>query len=219
MIKVLLADDQELLRSGFRMILSGEPDFAVIGEAANGADAVTAAATLHPDVVLMDIRMPGVDGIEATKRIVDSGTATRVLILTTFDLDEYVYAALRAGASGFMLKDVPAPELCAAVRTVANGDAVVAPTATRRLLTKYAHQLPVDSERPTDPRLERLTRRELEVLVAVASGLSNSEIAESMFLSEGTVKSHLGKVLAKLELRDRVSAVIFAYEQRLVRPT
>ena len=157
MIKVLLADDQELLRSGFRMILSGEPDFAVIGEAANGADAVTAAATLHPDVVLMDIRMPGVDGIEATKRIVDSGTATRVLILTTFDLDEYVYAALRAGASGFMLKDVPAPELCAAVRTVANGDAVVAPTATRRLLTKYAHQLPVDSERPTDPRLERLT--------------------------------------------------------------
>ncbi len=219
MIKVLLADDQELLRSGFRMILSGEPDFAVIGEAANGADAVTAAATLHPDVVLMDIRMPGVDGIEATKRIVDSGTATRVLILTTFDLDEYVYAALRAGASGFMLKDVPAPELCAAVRTVANGDAVVAPTATRRLLTKYAHQLPVDSERPTNPRLERLTRRELEVLVAVASGLSNSEIAESMFLSEGTVKSHLGKVLAKLELRDRVSAVIFAYEQRLVRPT
>ena len=219
MIKVLLADDQELLRSGFRMILSGEPDFAVIGEAANGADAVTAAATLHPDVVLMDIRMPGVDGIEATKRIVDSGTATRVLILTTFDLDEYVYAALRAGASGFMLKDVPAPELCAAVRTVANGDAVVAPTATRRLLTKYAHQLPVDSERPTDPRLERLTRGELEVLVAVASGLSNSEIAESMFLSEGTVKSHLGKVLAKLELRDRVSAVIFAYEQRLVRPT
>jgi len=219
MIKVLLADDQELLRSGFRMILSGEPDFAVIGEAANGADAVTAAATLHPDVVLMDIRMTGVDGIEATKRIVDSGTATRVLILTTFDLDEYVYAALRAGASGFMLKDVPAPELCAAVRTVANGDAVVAPTATRRLLTKYAHQLPVDSERPTDPRLERLTRRELEVLVAVASGLSNSEIAESMFLSEGTVKSHLGKVLAKLELRDRVSAVIFAYEQRLVRPT
>ena len=208
MIKVLLADDQELLRSGFRMILSGEPDFAVIGEAANGADAVTAAATLHPDVVLMDIRMPGVDGIEATKRIVDSGTATRVLILTTFDLDEYVYAALRAGASGFMLKDVPAPELCAAVRTVANGDAVVAPTATRRLLTKYAHQLPVDSERPTDPRL-----------VAVASGLSNSKIAESMFLSEGTVKSHLGKVLAKLELRDRVSAVIFAYEQRLVRPT
>ena len=219
MIKVLLADDQELLRSGFRMILSGEPDFAVIGDAANGADAVTAAATLHPDVVLMDIRMPGVDGIEATKRIVDSGTATRVLILTTFDLDEYVYAALRAGASGFMLKDVPAPELCAAVRTVANGDAVVAPTATRRLLTKYAHQLPVDSERPTDPRLERLTRRELEVLVAVASGLSNSEIAESMFLSEGTVKSHLGKVLAKLELRDRVSAVIFAYEARLVRPT
>ena len=219
MIKVLLVDDQELLRSGFRMILSGEPDFAVVGEAANGADAVTGAAALQPDVVLMDIRMPGVDGIEATKRIVDSGTATRVLILTTFDLDEYVYAALRAGASGFMLKDVPAPELCAAVRTVANGDAVVAPTATRRLLTKYAHQLPVDSERPTDPRLERLTRRELEVLVAVASGLSNSEIAESMFLSEGTVKSHLGKVLAKLELRDRVSAVIFAYEQRLVRPT
>jgi DNA-binding NarL/FixJ family response regulator len=218
---ILLADDQELLRMGFRMVLDAQPDLAVVGEAADGHEAVDLVAHLEPDVVLMDVRMPGLDGVEATRRIVDEGSRSRVIILTTFDLDEYAYAALRAGASGFLLKDAPPADLLSAIRAVASGDAVVAPSTTRRLLADLAHRLP-DPRRagaPADPALDVLTPRESEVLVAVARGLSNAEIARELVLAEATVKTHVGRILAKLELRDRVQLVVFAYDRGLVAPT
>jgi DNA-binding NarL/FixJ family response regulator len=221
-IRVLLVDDQALLRKGFRMILEEKDDIDVVAEAADGEEAVSQCLTHRPDVVLMDVRMPGVDGIEATARIVESAPASKVLILTTFDLDEYAFAGLRAGASGFMLKDVPPDELVAAIRTVAAGDAVVSPRVTRRLLDTFAHQLPSAPGSPgsaTAPdELDELTDREREVLVTVAEGLSNAEIAERLFVSEATVKSHVGRILAKLQLRDRVQAAVYAYEAGLVRP-
>jgi DNA-binding NarL/FixJ family response regulator len=219
-VRVLLVDDQPLLRLGFRMVLESEADLDVVGEASDGAQAAAMTAALAPDVVLMDVRMPVVDGIEATRRIVASGSASRVLVLTTFDLDEYVYAALRAGASGFLLKDVPPAELVSAIRAVAAGDAVVAPAVTRRLIDAFAEHLPdpATGRSPTDQRLDRLTAREREVLVEVAHGRSNSEIAQALVLSEATVKSHVAKVLTKLGLRDRVQVVVFAYESGVVRP-
>ncbi len=217
-ISVLLADDQPLLRMGFRMILEAQADMTVAGEAADGAEAIERAAALEPDVVLMDVRMPGTDGIEATRRIVAAGSAARVLILTTFDLDEYAFSALRAGASGFLLKDAPPGDLLSGIRAVAGGDAVVAPSLTRRLLDAYAHRLPDD--RVPESRAERLdplTEREREVLLALARGLSNAEIAERLVVSEATVKTHVGRILTKLGLRDRVQAVILAYETGLVQ--
>jgi DNA-binding NarL/FixJ family response regulator len=220
-VRVLLADDEALLRKGFQMILEEEPGITVVGEASDGGMAVTMTHELAPDVVLMDVRMPGMDGIEATARIVDGGETSRVLILTTFDLDEYAFAGLRAGASGFLLKDVPPSELIAAIRIVAQGDAVVAPRITRRLLDTFARQLPVD-EQDTAPdlaELDELTDREREVLVAMAEGLSNAEIAAQLFVSEATVKSHVGKILTKLDLRDRVQAAVFAFQVGLVKPS
>jgi DNA-binding NarL/FixJ family response regulator len=219
-ISVLLADDQPLLRRGFRMILEAEDGVTVTGEAGDGAEAVELARRVRPDVVLMDIRMPGTDGIEATRRITAAEPGVRVLVLTTFDLDEYAFGALQAGASGFLLKDVRPHELVAAVRTVASGDAVVSPRVTRRLLEEYARQLPVaDADRADRyPQLASLTEREREVLAVVAQGLSNTEIAASLFVSETTVKSHVGRILAKLGLRDRVQIVVLAYESGLVRP-
>jgi DNA-binding NarL/FixJ family response regulator len=224
-ISVLLADDQPLLRRGFRMILEAEQGLTVAGEAGDGAEAVELARQVRPDVVLMDIRMPGTDGIEATRRITTAEPGVRVLVLTTFDLDEYAFGALRAGASGFLLKDVRPHELVAAVRTVASGDAVVSPRVTRRLLEQYAQQLPVGDGGVGDadpasryPQLSSLTEREREVLAVVAQGLSNTEIATSLFVSETTVKSHVGRILAKLGLRDRVQIVVLAYESGLVRP-
>jgi DNA-binding NarL/FixJ family response regulator len=222
MISVLLADDQPLLRRGFRMILEAENGLAVTGEAGDGAEAVELARRVKPDVVLMDIRMPGTDGIEATRRITEAQPDVRVLVLTTFDLDEYAFGALRAGASGFLLKDVRPHELVAAVRTVASGDAVVSPRVTRRLLEEYAQQLP-DADADAGqadryPQLASLTEREREVLAVVAQGLSNTEIAASLFVSETTVKSHVGRILAKLGLRDRVQIVVLAYESGLVTP-
>jgi DNA-binding NarL/FixJ family response regulator len=219
-ISVLLADDQPLLRMGFRMILESQPDMTVAGEAADGAEAVARTAELGPDVVLMDVRMPGTDGIEATRRIIAGGGDTRVLILTTFDLDEYAFAALRAGASGFLLKDAPPDDLLSGIRAVAGGDAVVAPSVTRRLLDAYAYRLP-DAGAPATraARLDPLTEREREVLLAVARGLSNAEIAERLVVSEATVKTHVGRILTKLGLRDRVQAVILAYEVGLVQPS
>ena len=224
MISVLLADDQPLLRRGFRMILEAEDGVTVAGEAGDGAEAAALARRLKPDVVLMDIRMPGTDGIEATRRITEAEPGVRVLVLTTFDLDEYAFGALQAGASGFLLKDVRPHELVAAVRTVASGDAVVSPRVTRRLLEEYAQQLPLaDAAGGADPagrypQLASLTEREREVLAVVAQGLSNTEIAASLFVSETTVKSHVGRILAKLGLRDRVQIVVLAYESGLVRP-
>ena len=231
-IRVVLADDQALLRKGFRMILEAEDGMEIVGEAPDGADAVRLVELYRPDVVLMDVRMPVLDGIEATRSITASaaGDGTRVLILTTFDLDEYAFNALRAGASGFLLKDVPPAELVAAIRTVARGDAVVSPRITRRLLEEYAHTLPdlaagADGDGGTGgdaadehPSLASLTEREREVLLAVADGLSNAEIAERLYVSEATVKSHVGRLLAKLGLRDRVQAVVFAFQSGLVRP-
>jgi DNA-binding NarL/FixJ family response regulator len=221
-ISVLLADDQPLLRRGFRMILEAEQGLTVAGEAGDGAEAVELARRVRPDVVLMDIRMPGTDGIEATRRITAAEPGVRVLVLTTFDLDEYAFGALRAGASGFLLKDVRPHELVTAVRTVASGDAVVSPRVTRRLLEEYAQQLPVvgaDADQASRyPQLSSLTEREREVLAVVAQGLSNTEIAASLFVSETTVKSHVGRILAKLGLRDRVQIVVLAYESGLVRP-
>jgi DNA-binding NarL/FixJ family response regulator len=223
-ISVLLADDQPLLRRGFRMILEAEDGVTVAGEAGDGAEAVELARRVRPDVVLMDIRMPGTDGIEATRRITAAEPGVRVLVLTTFDLDEYAFGALQAGASGFLLKDVRPHELVAAVRTVASGDAVVSPRVTRRLLEEYARQLPVagagaDADRADRyPQLASLTEREREVLAVVAQGLSNTEIAACLFVSETTVKSHVGRILAKLGLRDRVQIVVLAYESGLVRP-
>jgi DNA-binding NarL/FixJ family response regulator len=224
-IRIVLADDQALLRKGFRMILEAEDGMEIVGEAANGEDAVRLTELYAPDVVLMDVRMPVLDGIEATRAITTAGDTTRVLILTTFDLDEYAFGALRAGASGFLLKDVPPPELVASIRTVARGDAVVSPRITRRLLEEYAHQLPDlsvgDGTVPHgDPlALAGLTEREHEVLLAVAEGLSNAEIAERLYVSEATVKSHVGRLLAKLGLRDRVQAVVFAFQSGLVKPS
>ncbi len=227
-VRVVLADDQALLRKGFRMILEAEEDIEIVGEAADGTDAVRLAELYTPDVVLMDVRMPVLDGIAATRAIADSEAAgaTRVLILTTFDLDEYAFSALRAGASGFLLKDVPPAELVAAIRTVARGDAVVSPRITRRLLEEYAHTLPEPAgsgETPGPetghPALGSLTEREREVLLCVAEGLSNAEIAERLYVSEATVKSHVGHVLAKLGLRDRVQAVVLAFQSGLVRPS
>jgi DNA-binding NarL/FixJ family response regulator len=219
-IRLVLADDQALLRKGFRMIFESEDGFEIVGEAPDGREAVRLAELYSPDVVLMDVRMPVMDGIEATKAITDGGWPPRVLILTTFDLDEYAFSALRAGASGFLLKDVPPAELIAGVRTVAQGDAVVSPRVTRRLLEEYAHHLPDPAAPPGLPAvMDDLTERELEVLLALADGLSNAEIAQRLFLSEATVKSHVGRLLTKLGLRDRVQAVVLAFQTGLVRPT
>jgi DNA-binding NarL/FixJ family response regulator len=216
---ILLVDDQELLRMGFRMVLDSQADLEVIAEAADGGAAVALVAELSPEIVLMDVRMPSMDGVEATRRIVASGSRSRVIILTTFDLDEYAYAALRAGASGFLLKDAPPADLLSAIRAVASGDAVVAPSTTRRLLEKLAHRLPHSTSDPTpDPRQAELTPREREVLLAVARGLSNAEVADLLVLSEATVKSHVGRILSKLALRDRVQIVVYAYERGLVLP-
>jgi DNA-binding NarL/FixJ family response regulator len=214
-IRVLIADDQELVRTGFRMILTSEPDLTVVGEAGDGLEAVELARGLEADVVLMDIRMPGIDGIEATRRLLAARAATRVLILTTFDLNEYVYEALRAGASGFLLKDAPAVQLVTAIRVVAAGDALLAPSVTRRLIAEFA-QRPPPSAKPA--AMEELTERELEVLRLVARGLSNAEIAKELFVGDATVKTHVARVLMKLDLRDRVQAVVAAYESGLVQP-
>jgi DNA-binding NarL/FixJ family response regulator len=220
-ITVLLVDDQALLRKGFRMILEEEPGISVVGEASNADEAVALASRLNPDVVLMDVRMPGTDGIEATDQIVRSGSSSRILILTTFDLDEYAFAGLRAGASGFILKDVPPQELVGAIRAVASGDAVISPRVTRRLLDTVAHQLPggAPDQAHGSGRLDELTERELEVLAAVAEGLSNAEIADQLFISDATVKTHVRRILSKLDLRDRVQATVFAFQVGLVKPS
>lgn len=220
-IRVLLVDDQALLRKGFRMILEEEAGIEVVGEASGGEEAVALTHQLHPDVVLMDVRMPDMDGIEATAQIVGSGTEARVLILTTFDLDEYAFAGLRAGASGFLLKDVPPAGLISAIQVVARGDAVVSPRITRRLLDTFAHELPADGSRLEghETELDELTEREREVLIQMAEGFSNAEIAEHLFVSEATVKSHVGKILTKLGLRDRVQAAVFAFQVGLVKPS
>ncbi len=217
---MLLTDDQALLRRGFRMILEAEGDITVVAEAGNGEEAVDLARRHLPDVVLMDIRMPGTDGIEATRRIVAADVRVRVLVLTTFDLDEYAFGALRAGASGFLLKDVRPGDLVAAIRTVAAGDAVISPRVTRRLLEEYAQVLPLSVSQQAEryPQLSALTEREREVLIAVAKGLSNAEIAAALYVSEATVKSHVGRILAKLGLRDRVQVVVLAYEAGLIQP-
>jgi DNA-binding NarL/FixJ family response regulator len=215
-VRVLTADDQALVRGGFRMILEAKEDMEVVGEAGDGAEAGALVEELQPDVVLMDVRMPGVDGIEATRRIAASGSSARIVILTTYDADEYVFSALRAGASGFLLKDVRPPELTEAIRIVARGDALLAPGVTRRLLDRFAGVLPDDGARPAD--LEELTDREVEVLRFVALALSNAEIASRLVLTEATVKTHVSSVLRKLRLRDRVQAVVFAYDVGLVRP-
>ncbi|HEY1690196.1 MAG TPA: response regulator transcription factor [Solirubrobacteraceae bacterium] len=215
---LLLVDDQELMRMGFRMVIDSQPDLTILGEASNGIEAVEATRTLKPDVVLMDVRMPEMDGVHATRLIVNSKSTARIIILTTFDLDEYVFAALRAGASGFLLKDSPPNELLSAIRSIASGDAVVAPSVTRRLLARYARRLPAPDHRE-DKRLQLLTSREREVLLMVARSLSNAEIAEQLVLSEATVKSHVGRILSKLRLRDRVQIVVFAYETGLITPS
>ena len=214
MIRVLLADDQSLVRTGFRLILSGEPEIEVVGEARDGEEAATLAAELEPDVVLMDVRMPGVDGIEATRRIVVDETSPRVLVLTTFDLDDIVYDALRAGASGFLLKDAPEERLLTAIQVVAEGGSLFAPSVTRRLIDEFSRRAPT----APPPALEELTARELEVLRLLAQGLSNAEIAARLVVSEHTVKTHVARILAKLGLRDRVQAVVVAYRTGLVNP-
>ena len=215
MIRVLLADDQALVRSGFRMILEARDDLEVVGEAVDGAQAIELARALDPDVILMDVRMPGIDGVEATRQLIDGGSRSRVLILTTFDLDEYVHEAIRAGASGFLLKDVQPSQLAEAVRVVASGEALLAPTVTRRLLDRFAASLPEGS---TPPALDTLTARELEILRLVASGFSNAELAAELVVSEATVKTHVSSVLRKLGVRDRVQAVVLAYDAGLVQP-
>ena len=220
MISVLLVDDHALIRMGFRLVLEGETDIEVVGEAADGATAVAMCAALRPDVVLMDVRMPSHDGIEATRDIVTAGLPCKVLILTTFDLDDYVYAGLRAGASGFLLKDTPPASLIAAIHTIFAGDAVLAPTATTRLVRQFATSPPPGppSSHPAAQLRHALTSREQDVFSRIAAGMSNSEIAASLFLSEGTVKIHVGRILAKLGLRDRIQAVVLAYESRLITP-
>ena len=215
MIRVLLADDQALVRGGFRMIVEDQPDMQVVAEAVDGAHAVDLARRTKPHVVLMDIRMPNMDGIEATRRLTGHAPGPRVVILTTFDLDEYVYDALAAGASGFLLKDLPPAELCSAIRVVNHGDALLAPSVTRRLIEQFARQKP---SADAAQRLQTLTDRELEVLRLVAQGKSNAEIASTMHLGESTIKTHIGHLLAKLELRDRVQLAIYAYESGLIRP-
>ncbi|WP_077799284.1 response regulator transcription factor [Streptomyces sp. JHA26] len=229
MTTVLIADDQPLQRFGFRMLLESQDDMTVVGEAANGAEAVRMTVELRPDVVLMDVRMPGLDGIEATRRIIAAGHRTRVLILTTFDLDEYAYAGLRAGASGFLVKDAQPEELLSGIRAVATGDAVVAPSLTRRLLDAYVHHLPTgtaaddpsdgSSDGSSDPRLASLTDREREILMVMGQGWTNTEIAQRLHLAESTVKTHVGRILAKTGSRDRVQAVILAYDTKLVKPS
>ncbi|MEU1302160.1 response regulator [Streptomyces shenzhenensis] len=220
MTTVLVVDDQPLQRYGFRMLLDSIPETEVLGEAAHGAEAVRMTAELRPDVVLMDVRMPGMDGIEATRRIVAAGDRSRVLVLTTFDLDEYVHAALRAGASGFLLKDARPEELLAGIRAVAAGDAIIAPALTRRLLDEFTRHPPAygTGRSAADPRLDALTGREREILVAVGRGWTNGEIAAHFVLAESTVKTHVGRILAKIGARDRVQAVIFAYDHGLARP-
>lgn len=217
-ISVVLADDQALMRMGFRMVLEAEEDIAVVGEASDGTSALAQAKALHPDVILMDVRMPGMNGIEATERIARECPGTRVLILTTFDLDEYAFAGLRAGASGFLLKDTRPTELAEAIRTVASGEAVVSPRITQRMLEMFASSLP-NSGTPaqaSDPRIDSLTPREKEILVLMSQGMSNAEIAEHLVVSATTVKTHVGNVLAKLDVRDRVQAVVVAYETGLM---
>ncbi|WP_055603925.1 response regulator [Streptomyces aureus] len=221
MTTVLIADDQPMQRFGFRMLLESQDDMTVVGEASNGTEAIRLVDRHHPDVVLMDIRMPGLDGIEATRRIVATGDRTRILIVTTFDLDEYAYDGLRAGASGFLVKDAQPEELLAGIRAVASGDAVVAPSLTRRLLDAYIHHLPSSptaDQHPEDPRLASLTEREREILTVIGQGWTNTEIAERLHLAESTVKTHVGRVLAKTGARDRVQAVILAYDTQLVAP-
>jgi DNA-binding NarL/FixJ family response regulator len=215
MIRILLADDQDLVREGLRMLLEAEPDLEVVGEAADGKQALAEARRLEPDVLLMDVRMPELDGIEATARLAATGSRARVLMLTTFDLDEYVYLALKAGASGFLLKDATREQLVGAVRTIAAGESLLAPAVTRRLIEDYCR-----GPKPGGPpdAVAALSERELEVLRLLARGLSNAEIAKELFLGEATVKSHVARVLAKLDLRDRVQTVVFAYESGLVRP-
>ena len=223
MTTVLIADDQPMQRFGFRMLLESQDDMQVVGEAANGAEAVRMVEQHRPDVVLMDIRMPGLDGIEATRRIVAAGDRTRVLIVTTFDLDAYAYDGLRAGASGFLVKDAQPEELLAGIRAVASGDAVVAPSLTRRLLDAYVHHLPeaarADQAVVEDGRLAALTEREREILTVIGQGWTNTEIAERLHLAESTVKTHVSRVLAKTGARDRVQAVILAYDTQLVTPS
>src|SRR3954462_12827199 len=218
-IRILIADDQSLVRTGFRMILDAEPDLDVVGEAVDGREAVDKAKAAKPDVILMDIRMPDLDGIEATRRIIAEGgeEAPKTLMLTTFDLNEYVYEALRAGASGFLLKDVPAEQLADGVRVVARGDALLAPSVTRRLLEEFAQTKPAAAAEPP-PALDELTPRELEVFGLIARGMSNAEIAAELVVSETTVKTHVARVLMKLGLRDRIQAVVLAYESGIVSP-
>ncbi len=218
MVRVLIVDDQSLVRAGFRMILESEPDVEVVGEAADGAEAIAAAEELAPDVILMDVRMPNVDGLEATRRLLEGkDEGPRVLILTTFDLDEYVYEALKVGASGFLLKDTPPEQLVEAIHVVANGDALLSPVITRRVIEEFVRR-PPDSVRKPSAELAELTPRELEILRFVARGLSNAEIAKEAFVSETTVKTHVAHILLKLRLRDRVQAVVFAYENGVVSP-
>jgi DNA-binding NarL/FixJ family response regulator len=214
LIRVLIADDQELVRTGFRLILQSEPDLEVAGEAATGREAVALTASLRPDVVLMDIRMPDLDGIEATRQIARATAASRVMILTTFDLDEYVFAALQAGACGFLLKDVAANQLAAGVRMVAAGDALLAPSITRRLIEEFAVSRPQAPE-----QVKELTPREMEIFLLVAKGMSNAEIAAKLVIGETTVKTHVTRLLMKLGVRDRIQAVVLAYEAGLVRPS
>ncbi len=214
-VRVLIADDQDLVRAGFAMIIDSRDDLEVVGEAGDGGQAVAMAQSRRPDVILMDVRMPGVDGIEATRRLAEAGNPARIIMLTTFDLDEPVFAALRAGASGFLLKNIRPGDLADAVRVVARGEALLAPTVTRRLLDRFAGQLPGGAP---PPALDALSRREIEVLRLVARALSNDEIAEELTLSRATVKTHLSAILTKLGLRDRVQAAVLAYESGLVRP-
>ncbi|WP_128645179.1 response regulator transcription factor [Rhodococcus sp. BS-15] len=214
-ITVVVVDDQELMRMGLNMVLEAQDDIEVVGEAADGAGAVEAVARLSPAVVLMDVRMPGIDGVAATRTITESGSDAKVLVMTTFDLDEHVLGALRAGASGFLLKDTPPEDLVSAIRSVAAGDAVVSPKVTKRLLSRFVAQTPSTSDASV---LDALTGREREVLVHLATGLSNAEIAAGLHLSEATIKTHIGRILTKLGVRDRVQAVVLAYETGLVRP-
>jgi DNA-binding NarL/FixJ family response regulator len=217
-LRVLIVDDQALVRAGFRMILEAEEDMDVVGEASDGREAVVEAQRLRPDVVLMDVRMPDVDGIEATRRLLaENAPGPKVVMLTTFDMDEYVYDALKAGASGFLLKDVPPEQMVVGIRAVASGDALLAPSVTRRVIEEFVRRPPA-SVRTLPPKVEELTARELEVLRLMARGLSNAEIAAHLFVSETTVKSHVAHVLMKLELRDRVQAVVLAYESGLIEP-
>jgi DNA-binding NarL/FixJ family response regulator len=216
MIRVLIADDQALVRGGFHSILAGQDDIEVVGEAEDGNAAVELTEQLRPDVALMDIRMPGIDGIEATRRIAARGIVTRVLILTTFDIDDYVYEAMKAGASGFLLKTAPPQQLADAVRTIAAGDALLAPSITRRLIQQYVRRPPPGTTVP--PGLEELTQRELDVLKLLARAMSNAEIAAELVVSDATVKSHVNRILSKLSLRDRAQAIVLAYEAGLVEP-